>query len=600
MLQFSDVSKGYGGDEILDGVSFRVNTGERCGLTGRNGSGKTTLLRLLTGQETTDGGEITMPKGYRLGFLKQHITFTESSVLQEVASCLPQEARDEEFRAEKILSGMGFSEEDMARAPQEFSGGYQLRIHLAKVLVAEPDCLLLDEPTNYLDIVSIRWLERFLQSRTGELIIISHDRCFMDSVTTHTMAVHRKKVIKESGGTEKLFNRIALQEEVHARTVESVEKKREHMEAFVKRFGAKATKASQAQSRKKALENLPALERLAAMDNLQFHFYETPLPGKVVFEADKLCFSYSEDLPIIDAFSMLVTKGERIAVIGKNGRGKSTLLRLLVQELTPQQGTLKVSDNVKVGYFGQTNIDKLNSSLTVIEEISCANRELSDGDVRRIAAMMMFEGDRAKKKVSVLSGGEKSRVLLGKILATPCNLLLLDEPTNHLDMESIEALVNALKEFTGTIVMVTHDEAILRALATKLIVCKQGRQQQFFGGYNDFLVSGGWDEESVSKPTKSLGNPRELRRKLVAERNRAVAPLKKKMERIEKDIVTIEKKVDLANGALVVAAEKSDGDAIVKLSKEVAEGEKAIEELFAKLEDLSQQYQLVWEEYQCD
>ena len=593
MLQFNEVGKGYGGETILDRVSFRMNTGERLGLVGRNGSGKTTLLRLLTGQESVDEGEISMPKGYRIGFLQQHIQFSQGSILEEVGGSLLVE---EQYRAEKILFGMGFSAEDMQRPPSEFSGGYQLRVHLAKVLVSEPDCLALDEPTNYLDIVSIRWLEKFLRGRKGELIVISHDRAFMDSITTHTMAVHRKKVIKEKGGTEKLFERIALQEEVHSRTLDKVEKKREHMEAFVKRFGAKASKASQASSRKKALESLPAMEKLVALDNLQFHFFEAPMPGKVVFEVSGLQFGYDETR-LIDDFSLLMTKGERIAVIGKNGRGKSTLLKLLAGELTPGKGEIKLSDTVSVGYFGQTHIARLNPNLDVLEEIRVANHELSDGQVRSIAAMMMFEGDRAEKKISCLSGGEKARVLLGKILASPCNLLLLDEPTNHLDMESIEALMVALEQFSGAVVMVTHDEELLRRLATKLVVCKQGKQEVIFGDYDQFLQKGGWDDQPVVKSTKLAQDPRHQRRKTVAECNKALAPIKREMDRLEKQIVGLEARLDVAHKELMEASEKADGQSIARLSKEVSDGEIMIEELFNQLEGLSDEAQKVRESY---
>jgi ATP-binding cassette subfamily F protein 3 len=291
MIQFENATKLFGGETVLDSLSFKINKGERCGLVGRNGSGKTTLLRLIAREEDLDGGLIEMPKGYSLGYLTQHLRFSKPTLIEEAAQDL---AADAVYKVEKILFGLGFKEKDLSADPLVFSGGYQLRIHLAKVLAREPDCLLLDEPTNYLDIVSIRWIKRFLKNWPGEFILISHDRDFMDQVTTHTLGIHRKKVKKLKGGTQKFYEQILQEEEVHERTRLNLEKKRTHVESFITRFGGKATKAAQAQSRKKQLARMPVLEELAKIHHLDFRFPYAPFPGKRLLEAKGVEFSYEE------------------------------------------------------------------------------------------------------------------------------------------------------------------------------------------------------------------------------------------------------------------------------------------------------------------
>ena len=496
VIQVDDLSVAYHGVFLFKGASFSLQRRERCGLVGVNGSGKSTLFKLLLGEETPDSGNISISKGYQIGSLKQHLTFTESTLIGEAAMALPKDEREYPYRVETMLFGLGFKEEDMERSPAEFSGGYQLRLHLAKLLVTEPDCLLLDEPTNYLDIVSIRWLTRFLQTWQGEMLLISHDREFMDQVSTHTMGIHRGGVRKSKGGTGKYFESILIEEEVHEKTRLSVEKKKAHLQGFIDRFGATASKAVQAQARQKMIDKIPALEKLKSLHSLDFEFTEAPFFGKMMLDAQDIAFKYTPTSPtIVKKFSLEIERGERIAIIGKNGRGKSTLLKLIAEELDPQEGVVKKGENVSIGYFGQTNIDRLHPEHTIIEEIQLANSKLSQTQVRGICGVMMFSADQAKKKNGVLSGGEKSRVLLGKILATPCNLLLLDEPTHHLDMESIEALVDALETFKGSVVFITHSELILRQLdLNKIILCSENEQEIFLGNYEEFLDKKGWDE----------------------------------------------------------------------------------------------------------
>lgn len=597
MIQFNQLKKSFGDQVVFEEVSLSVNKGEKCGFIGRNGSGKTTLFRLIIGSEESDGGSVALPKHYTIGYLDQHITFSEETILEEAALGLPSKEKDALYKAEAILFGLGINEKQLYEHPKTLSGGYQLRLHLTKVLLSDPDCLLLDEPTNYLDIVSIEWLEKFLSKWRKELILISHDRQFMDRVTTHTLAIHRQKIRKVKGGSEEAFEQILQEEEVQEKTRQKLEDKRSHLDSFIKRFGAKATKAKQAQSKAKALNKLPTLEKLALIDDLDFTFNYADFPSKQMVRASDLIFSYDQTSLIKD-FSLELGPDDLIAIIGKNGRGKSTLLKLLAQELPPKSGVVKSSEKLKIGYFGQTNIDRLHKSHTIEEEIGLANPQLSLGEVRSICGAMMFSGDAAKKQITHLSGGERSRVLLGKILATPCNLLLLDEPTHHLDMESIEALLTAIDLFPGAVVIVTHSEMILDRLSlTKVVVCKGDKQQLVIGDYQDFLSQGGWNGSDVvkgkEKGVKKMSRQEYRKRsaEIVQERSKTLKPLQEKMVAIEKEIERLEKLLDTDNDLLIEASEAEQGDLIKEYSKKITLHQKQVEELFTELDRLSQEFQ---------
>ncbi len=588
MIRIDNISKSYGGQSILDDISFLLGKGERCALVGRNGCGKTTLFKIMAGLESADGGEVVMPKEYRTGYLQQHLDFSQATVVDEAALGLRDP--DERYKAEALLSGLGFTAEELEKSPGEFSGGYQLRIHLAKVLASEPDCLLLDEPTNYLDVVAIRWFERFLRNWQGEALLISHDRQFLDNISTHTAGIHRHKLIKVKGGTTPYYEQLLAREEVYERTRSNVDKKRTHHEDFIRRFGAKATKAKQAESRKKMLGRLPVLDKLNALQSLDFRFHEAPLPGKQVLKAWNVGFRYPQmEQPLIDGVSVEVLKGDRMAILGKNGRGKSTMLALIAGELTPEAGKIKPSESCRIGYFGQTNIERLDPNITVEEAIHRANPELRQGEVRGLCGIMQFPQDHMKKRIDVLSGGEKARVLLGCILATPCNLLLLDEPSNHLDIESVEALQCALEEFSGAVVIVSHSEEILRRLPNKMIVCREKGQELILGNYDEFLKKGGWENEVQLKEAPPRKLDRRRRAELIQERARATKSFEKQMRSIEHKIETFEAKVDKAQGQLE-EAETSD---IPALSRTIGEAQKAIELLFAELEAIDLECQAV-------
>jgi ATP-binding cassette subfamily F protein 3 len=580
MIQAEGLCLAYGKQVILESAGFTMQKGERCGLIGRNGSGKSTLFGLIAGKEKPDGGTVVTPKGYRIGVLEQQIRFSCQTILEEAALGLQEDEKDCLYKAERILFGLGFSEEAMNTHPDRLSGGYQLRVQLAKVLVSEPDCLLLDEPTNYLDILSIRFLTKFLKEWKGEMILISHDLQFLDDVTTHMMGIHRQKIYKLKGKSSDIFQMIAIEEETHEITRQNQEKKRAHLQSYVDRFGAKASKATQAQSKKKLIDKMPVLEQLKNLHQLDFAFHEIPFMGKKMIDASQLTFSYNPEQPLIEDFSLVIEKGDRIAIIGKNGYGKSTLLKLMTSEVMPKGGTLTCSQALRIGYFGQTSIDRLDSKLRVEEEISSANPQLNFTQVRGICGVMMFSGDLAKKSISVLSGGEKSRVLLGKILAQPCNLLFLDEPTHHLDIESIEALIDAIEEFDGSVVIVTHSEWVLRRIAfNKLVVCHKQKQELFSGNYDEFLEQIGWQEE---KPEK--------KKSATTKQTVSKAPSNQsQIKSCEEKITRLEEKLAKHNEQLAEIAHTGQREQIQNLVQLIEEDQKQIDAGYDLLGELYNQ-----------
>ena len=633
VIQIQNVSKSFGVQVLLDGASMLVGDHERVGLVGRNGCGKSTLFKLILGQECLDGGSIDIPKKYTLGYLQQHLNFTHATVHEEACSVLKpnEDGWIEEHKVEAILFGLGFDEESMHKSPMLLSGGFQIRLNLAKVLASEPDMLLLDEPTNYLDIVSMRWLSRFLRSWKGEVLLITHDHHFMDEVCTHTAGIFRHKIRKVKGSVEKLRETVAEEEEVAQRTQENEAKKKAQLEQVIERFRYKAAKAAMVQSKIKAAAKLATGERLTHERNLDFSFTEAGFPGKRMLQIKELSFAYpnrAEDGTVqgmgpelITDLTMEVFKGDRIAVIGPNGRGKTTLLNLIAKELSPTAGEISHNPNLQINYFGQTNINRLNLDNTVEEEIASAIEEVAQKSrARGLAGLMMFSGDAALKKVKVLSGGERSRVLLGKILASPCNMLLLDEPTNHLDMESIESLIDALEDYEGTAMVVTHDEELLHAFATRLVVFDGGKCRIFEGTYADFLEKVGWASEKKPGGSESAnikvsnidvktdsGNSagagprtkedRKARADYIAERSKVVKPLEKQLAKIEEDIAKAEALGGELEAKLVTASESGDGNAITAIAKDMDDNKKKVDQLYEEWERVSAELEAAKDKY---
>ncbi|HLC16655.1 MAG TPA: ABC-F family ATP-binding cassette domain-containing protein, partial [Thermodesulfovibrionia bacterium] len=592
MIQVDKLTKRYGNRVLFENVSFMVNARERVGLVGRNGHGKTTLLRILTGEEGYDDGTLSMPRNYRIGYLRQNLNFTEDTVLKEGVKGLQEQEQGHSWKVEKILAGLGFTQETFAMHPLEISGGYQVRLNLAKVLVSDPDLLLLDEPTNYLDITSIRWLERFLTNWPRELILITHDRGFMDKVITHTIGIHLRKVRKVQGNTEKYYMQIAQEAEIYEKTRINDEKRRKDIEIFIRRFRAKARLANMVQSRIKTLAKTEKREKLEKIKDLSFSFRYSPFASKYVMQVDNLSFGY--DSPLIQDLSFAVGAHDRICVIGKNGKGKTTLLKLLAGVLASQKGRVNYSSGVVNGFFEQTNIKTLVDSNTVEEEILNACPEMGRKAARDICGAMMFEGDEALKTIRMLSGGEKSRVMLGKILAQPVNLLLLDEATNHLDMESCDSLLAAIDNFEGAVIMVTHNEMFLHALAERLIVFQRGRVSMFEGSYQRFLEKEGWEDEEEVRVKNNVKNEdsqkfqkkdmRKLRSEIIIERSRVVKSLEQSVAEVEDAIESHERRLTELNTALEKASQASERARIVEISMSMHHAQLEIDRLFGELE----------------
>ncbi len=581
MIKIHQLTKSYFARELFADVSFQMNAGDRLGLVGRNGHGKSTLFKLILGQEEPDSGKITIPRNYRIGHLEQHLHFTQPTILEEAALGLPEEESHFIYKAEAILFGLGFSHSDLEKAPHEFSGGFQIRINLAKLLLSDPNLLLLDEPTNYLDITSVRWIARFLAAFRGELIVISHDRDFMDSVTTHTAVIHRQNIRKFEGGTAKAYAQIVLEDEIHEKTRANEDKKRAHAAAFINRFRAQASKAKMVQSRIKMLEKLPKLDGLADIESLDFEFRHAAFAAKTLLEARDISFGYTPDNVLFRDINLTINACDRFGVIGNNGKGKSTLLNLLSGGLKPLTGELKAHPDLKLGYFGQTNIQRLNPKLTIEQEVEHTNPALTRTQVRNICGTMMFSGDLALKKVSVLSGGEKSRTLLAKILAHPSNLLLLDEPNNHLDMESIDALIESLQDFPGASLIVTHNEGILRALATKLIVFHRGTVDVFDSGYNEFLEKIGWeDENEAGGAQKRPTSPNHYHEK--KELEKAERREKARIAKLEAQILKSENALKIYNEQLQIEANRNNLPQLTELSKKISRIRREIEDLYSE------------------
>ena len=598
MISIENITKSFGEYVLFDNISFKLNPKERIGLVGRNGHGKTTLFRIIAGMEHPDSGTVLIPKTYRIGYVRQHIDFSMPTVLDEAMTGLPDDEKDHYWKAEKILAGLGFSVLDMQQPPGTFSGGYQVRLNLAKALVSEPDLLLLDEPTNYLDITSIRWIERFLLNWPHEVMLITHDRSFMDKLVTHTLGIHRRNVRKIPGDTAKYYAQIAMDEEIFEKTRMNDEKRRKEIELFITRFRAKARLANMVQSRVKTLSKMTQQEKLERVKTLDFSFQTRPFAGKNVLSVQNLTFGYEAQNPLIQDLSFSVQAGERICIIGKNGKGKTTLLKLLAGSLVPLQGHITYNPAVVPGVFEQTNIQTLVNSRTVEEEILYSHAHVDRQLARNICGAMMFEGDTALKKIGVLSGGEKSRVMLGKILVTPVNLLLLDEPTNHLDMESCDALLEAIDSFDGAVIMVTHNELFLHAIAERLIVFNHGGASVFDGGYQRFLDHGGWEEDgggSASDGAAVNDDPnrlspkklRQLRSEIITQRSKALKPVEKRIAIVENDIERHEKMISDFGNAMTEATQISDGPRIVQLSQNIYESQQVIERLFEELETLT-------------
>ena len=488
MVSIENISMEFSARPILNDITFLINKRDRVALIGKNGAGKTTLLRLIAGEEEPTSGHISKDKDLRIGYLPQHMIHNEGTTLrQEVDTVRDQDDPKSIGQMEKVLIGLGFQRTDFDRPCSEFSGGWRMRIELAKILLIKPDLLLLDEPTNHLDIESIQWLEQWLLQSGSAVLLVSHDRAFLDNVTNRTIEISLGRIYDYQVSYTQFMELRKERHEQQVRAYENQQKMIQETEEFIERFRYKATKSVQVQSRIKQLEKLERLEvDLEDNSRLRLKFPPAPRSGDYPIIVEDLGKAYG-DHQVFNHATFTIRRGEKVAFVGKNGEGKSTLVKCIMQEIQDYTGTLKIGHNVKIGYFAQNQASLLDGELSVFDTID----RVAVGDIRTkikdILGAFMFGGEASEKKVRFLSGGERSRLAMIRLLLEPVNLLILDEPTNHLDMRSKDVLKEALMEFDGTVICVSHDRDFLAGLASKVYEFGDGKVREHLGGIYDWL-----------------------------------------------------------------------------------------------------------------
>lgn len=531
MLNLQNISINFGSRFLFDNVSIAVGENDRIGLIGRNGTGKSTMLKLIYGLESPESGKISKPNGYKIGYLPQEIVSDSTkSVYEEAESAFDDLKRLEEeinkyskeleeradyesdeymkiienlteaseiyhhlggqsieAEVEKVLIGLGFEREDFPRGMNELSGGWQMRVHLAKILLNRNDCILLDEPTNHLDIESIRWLEVFLKTYQGAIMVVSHDRRFLDNITNRTIEFSLGKIYDLPYPYSKFVAERATQKELQLAAYNNQQKQIAQQERFIERFKAKASFASRTQSKVKQLEKMDLIEvEEEDLSKMRLNFAEPQRSSRLIFEAKGLIKKYDRKL-VLNNIDFAVERGEKVCFVGKNGEGKSTLSKIFAGLLN-YEGILEVGTNLNIGYFSQNQAESLDPDATVFETIDRVAVGEMRKKIRTMLGGFLFSGNAIDKKVRVLSGGEKSRLSICRMLFQPINVLILDEPTNHFDMLSKDVLKNALLDYKGTLIIVSHDRDFLQGLTHKTIEFKKGQIKEYLGDINEFLA----------------------------------------------------------------------------------------------------------------
>ena len=525
MVSITGLTHYVGGKTLYEDASVFIKENSKVGLVGLNGTGKSTLMRIIAGELRVEQGKINKQGGCTIGFLNQDMLslVTDKTVLgvamEAFAEVMETQARmdkvieemernytdalleeltalqvkfersggyEMQSKAEKVLEGIGFSTDDLSRPLAEFSGGWRMRVWLAKLLLERPSLLMLDEPTNHLDIVSIQWLEGYLKSYPGAVIVISHDRRFLDAVTNTTVEVARRKLDMYAGNYSFYEKEKETKEVLQHRAYVNQQKKIKKTEEFINRFRAKSSKASQVQSTIKQLEKMERVEEVAAApSSMKLRFKLSRTSGKEVAHFEGMSKRYN-DLEIFDKASGWIRRADHIALIGANGKGKTTLLKLIAGMEVSTEGGVELGHNVDKVFYAQHQVEGLNVGNTIFEELEQAHPDATHGEIRRILGAFLFVKDEVKKKIKVLSGGEKARVALAKVILSGANFLILDEPTNHLDMISIDILMHALRQYKGTFIIVSHNRYFIEQLANKIWYIEKGKVKEFAGGYDAY------------------------------------------------------------------------------------------------------------------
>ncbi len=632
MIRLSNISYSIGDRKLLKHINLIINPGQKSSLLGINGSGKTTLLRIICGELESEGGDIMKPNGYRIGYLSQELTDAgNGKVLEMVKSgredILALEKRLDEIRdslnsteekivdhrikklgdaeaefdsvegydldrrAKKILFGLGFTDNDLNKKVSELSGGWQMRVNLGKLLISDPDLLLLDEPTNHLDIKAIEWLEKYLTNFRGGLLVVTHDRFFIDRVTKNIFELNGGKLQFYNGGYDFFIKKKESDEEIEIKKIKELIKKKEHLERFINRFRYKATKARQVKSREKEYEKLGDVELISVPEFLRFNIKISSASYLDVISAKQMCFKYEKDWVLKDV-DLNITKGERIALIGENGSGKTTLAKLISGKLTPNKGEIIQGERTDIGFYAQNQTDILNPNSTIFETIISEVPESDQTVIRTVLGLFGFSGDDIKKKTGVLSGGEKSRVSLSRILLTPQNFLIMDEPTNHLDSISRDALEHALENYDGTLLLISHDRFFLNRIVTRVIELKEGSLYSYDGNYSYYLsrreeiVAGPGEINvpgnfSVSQNKKEERKLRAISRQVISSKRRT---LRTTIEKIESEINDLEEEKGEMDILLSDHSTYEDSFTISELQKKYSNLNQKLESLYKEWE----------------
>ena len=487
MITLRDVHKSFGAQTLFDGASLQINYGDRLALVGPNGAGKSTLFRLILGEETPDDGQVVTREGVRIGYLPQETpALSGRSALQETLGDETADPR-REAEAKKVLMGLGFRLADFDRPVSAFSGGWQMRVMIARLLLEAPDLLMLDEPTNHLDLESLLWFQNHLRAFRGSLFVISHDRELINAVTDKIVEAKDGRLAIYHGSYEDFVEQKAQEKEALIAAHKRQQKEIKDLETFINRFRAKASLASSVQSKIKYLERMEKIELPPEDQTIGFSFPQPARSGVIAMELKGVRMSYDGATNVYDGLDLIIERGEKIALVGPNGAGKSTLLKLLAGVVPYQAGERKEGHNVEVGYFSQHRMQQFASGRTVFQTAADTRRAHSETTIRTVLGSFLFRGDAVYKTVDVLSGGEKSRLGLARLLLDPPNVLLLDEPTTHLDMASVEVLSDALRRFEGTVVLISHDVYFIRRLANHVIHVRDGVVTRYPGDYDYFL-----------------------------------------------------------------------------------------------------------------